>query len=148
MLTYANIAVLEQLSYTPCGLWMPVYHFMAFLLIVVEMFQWSNEQTNRHSCPYNCSATMAESSNDATKHQYYCGYFVEQLDFLLYIDEHRAESCLYSPVLEARFTEVLSVLARRKGGIIRWDRGEVSGLFPVRLHNVGETQVVEYYKRF
>lgn len=44
---------------------------------------------------------------------------VQQLDVLLYIDEHRAESCLYTPVLEARFTEVLSVLARRKGGIIR-----------------------------
>lgn len=50
MLTYANIAALEQLSYTPCGLWMPVYHFMAFLLIVVEMFQsglkyWPDQQT-------------------------------------------------------------------------------------------------------
>lgn len=29
--------------------------------------------------------------------------------------------------------EVLSVLARRKGGTILWSLGEVSGLLPVRL---------------
>lgn len=58
---------------------------------------------------------------------------------MLYTGEHRAESCLYPPGLEARFTEALSVLAKRKGGIIRWALGEESGLLPVRLQ-VRETE--------
>lgn len=48
---------------------------------------------------------------------------------------------MYPPVLEARFTKVLSVLARRKGGIIRWTLGEESGLLPVRLRQEREKMV-------
>lgn len=52
-----------------------------------------------------------------------------------------AEPSLYPPVLEARFTEVLSVLARRKGGIMRWALGEESGLLPVRLHKQSDEKL-------
>lgn len=46
---------------------------------------------------------------------------------------HSSES---SPFPGARFNpDMFSVLERRKGGIIRWILGEVSGLLPVGLQN-------------
>lgn len=58
----------------------------------------------------------------------------------------QTRSCRDSPVL-ARFTEALSVLASRKGGIMRCALGEESGLLPVRLHPGRQTKTEEHQVR-
>lgn len=70
--------------------------------------------------------------------QYECVLFIA-LSSASITCEHRPDTCLDPPGLDARFTDVLSVLARRKGDIMRLALGAVSSLLPVRLPKGIET---------